>query len=354
MASLFKRKNSKYWWVKWYENGVAQSKSTKCIRKFDAEIVLKTKYIPREVNTFNKSNIMSVKRPLKECLVEYRDSVLIHSHDGIKQKSIGTINRQQTNVNNFLIYLEQKTFTDFEEITEEIIRDYIQAHLIKICQKKPNTVYKDVQIVQNFFKWAVKNHYCSENPTADIKNTKPPPSVPRYFSNEQVESIFANAKEPYLSIFKLLYLTGLRIQELLNVEWSDIDLNQKLIIIRVREGNKPRRETLVHLNISAMEILRQMESVKANNKYLFTNQLGNQYAQGKVSSYSVRLYEKLNISTEDPLHSWRHTCASHLVIKGVSLYIVKEILRHKSIKETEIYAHLSRESVQKAVESLTV
>lgn len=155
-------------------------------------------------------------------------------------------------------------------------------------------------------------------------------------------------------MFKLLYLTGLRIQELLNTEWHDILLDQKLLIIRVREGNKPKRETFVHLNASAIEILRQMEQKKGENKFLFTNSLGNQYSQSKVSSYAVRLYKKLSIPTEDPLHSWRHTCASHLVMKGVSLYIVKEILRHKSIKETEIYSHLSRESVQNAIENLTL
>lgn len=360
MASLFKRINPKngklfkYWWVKYSINGKEFRESTRCEKKFDAEQILKAKYIPQEINSFNKINLFIVKKELKKCLVEYRDQVLIHSDDGIKRKSSGTINRQQTNINNFISYVDLQKITKFDNITEDVIRDYIQNHLIKFKKKKENTVYKDVQILKTFFQWAKKKYYCSEDPTENIRNPKPPPTVPRFFSHEEVKKIFNNAKEPYLSMFKLLYLTGLRIQELLNVEWTDVISERKLIIIRVKDGNKPKRETFVHLNESALSVIKEMEKTKGVNKYLFTNQIGNQHKQGKVSSYAVRLYTKLGISPEDPNHSWRHTCASHLVIAGVSLYIVKEILRHKSIKETEIYAHLSRESVQKALELLVL
>ncbi len=328
--------------------------STKCAKKFDAERVLKSKYIPQEVNAYNRTNVLQVKRGLLECLEEFRDEVLIHSSDGIRKKSAGTINRQQTNIRNFIDYAQQKNLTELSEVTEDIIRDYIQNHLIKANEKKPNTVYKDVQILKNFFQWARKKFFCNEDPTVNMRNPKPAPSTPRYFTHEQVKEILTKAKEPYKAMFKLQYLTGMRIQELLNVEWSDINADRKLIIVRVREGNKAKRETLVHLNATALEVIKGLEKEKGENKFLFTNQLGNQYSQAKISSYAIRHYKKLNIPTEDPLHSWRHTCASHLVIAEVSLYKVKEVLRHKTIKETEIYAHLSRESVQDAVEKLTL
>lgn len=155
MASLYRRAKSKYWWVKYKLNGIENYASTKCVKKFDAERVLNTKYVPLEVNAYNKKCIFPVHKSLKEALVEFRDTVLIHSHDGIRQKSSGTIDRQQTNLNNFLKYVEKKDYTEFGEISEEGFRDYIQNHLIKEKKKKANSIYKDVQIAVNFFQWAV-------------------------------------------------------------------------------------------------------------------------------------------------------------------------------------------------------
>lgn len=353
MAMLYRRENSKFWWVKYYINSIPHYASTKCIKKFDAEIVMKAKYYPLETNSYNKMSVLPIKKPLFECLSEYRE-FLKQSHDPTKRKAASTINRQQRNLDNFKEYLKEKNYTEFSEISEDTIRDYVQAYLIIAKKKMPNTVYKDVQIVQNFFKWAMNKAYINIDPTTIIKNKKPKPSNPDYFSHEQVSDILDNAIEPYRSMFKLLYLTGMRIQELLNTEWQDIDLNQKKINVRLRDGNKAKRDTTVYLNVSAIEIIKKMEQEKGENKYLFTNQLGNQYAQGKINSYAVRLYKKLNIPTGSPLHRWRHSTASHLAISGVSLYIIKDILRHRSIKETEIYAHLSQECVQNAIERLSL
>jgi site-specific recombinase XerD len=354
MAKLYCRKNSKYLWVRYNLNGIPQFESTKCTKWHDADFVLKSKYIPLEVNSYNKMPIIPVKKTLKEALHEYRNNVLVVSHDSIKQKSVGTINRQQRNADNFLFYLEKNNLTEFFEITVESIKDYIQNHLIKECKKKPNTVYKDVQICQNFFRWAKKKFYCREDPTENIRNTKPQSNEPIYLTNEQVKKIFDNAKEPYLSMFRLLYHTGLRIQELLNIEWQDVSIEQRKIIIRVKEGSKTKRETSVSLNSKALEVIKVLAEQKGCNTYLFTNECGNQFAQSKISAYAVRLYKRLNIPTKSPLHIWRHTCASHLVIAGVSLYVVKEILRQKSIRETEIYATLSRPPIENALEKLVL
>ena len=352
MAKLYKRKNSKYYWVRYSLNGIPKFQSTKCTNKYDADLALKTKFIPLEVNAHNRLNILPVKKGLIEALKEFRDHVLVLAYDPTKTKAASTIKRQQRNVDNFLFYLEKYDLTEFHEITEDTIKNYIQNHLIKECKKKPNTVYKDVQICQNFFKWAQKKYYCAEDPTENIKNKKPTTNLPIFLHYEQVIKVFDNAKEPYQSMFRLLYHTGLRIQELLNIEWQDILLEQKKIIIRVREGSKTKRETSIHLNTKAFEVIDNLAEQKGTNTHLFTNKWGNQYAQSKISAYAIRLYKKNGIPTKSPLHIWRHTCASHLAIAGVSLYTIKEILRHKSIKETEIYASLTENAIQKALENL--
>ena len=73
MAILYRRENSKFWWVKYYINSIPHYESTKCIKKFDAEIVMKAKYYPLETNSYNKMSVLPIKKPLFECLSEYRE-----------------------------------------------------------------------------------------------------------------------------------------------------------------------------------------------------------------------------------------------------------------------------------------
>jgi integrase len=204
--------------------------------------------------------------------------------------------------------------------------------------------------MSNFFDWSIKQGYCTFNPAREIKSPRRDKMVPRFFSEDELSLLFEATKEPYRTIFKFLYLTGLRIGELGNLEWGDYKPEQRQIIIRVMEGNKTKREGVIPLNKSAIEIIEGRRGAN-DSKYIFTGSDGVKLKNSRIYSKFMTAAKIAGITNASP-HTFRHTCASHLVIKGVSLYVVRDILRHASIKETEAYAHLSNEATATAIEHL--
>jgi integrase len=207
-------------------------------------------------------------------------------------------------------------------------------------------------VMNMFFVWAFEKGFCIKNPV-EVKNPKLIPKLPRYFSEEELQQIFEGASVTYKPLYKFLYLTGLRFGEASNLEWSDYDKARKHLIIRAMEGNKTKRDSVVQLNTSALAILEERNAAaRAGGRYIFTAPEGGKIRHTKVYGNLKKILDKNDIR-DASLHTFRHTCASALAIRGVSLYTIKEILRHASFKETERYAHLSKEAVASAVEILT-
>jgi site-specific recombinase XerD len=181
-----------------------------------------------------------------------------------------------------------------------------------------------------------------------------------------LNDIFETAQSPYKNIFRFLYFTGLRIGELCNVEYShlieiqNIDTGKPMprLIIPVMDGNKAKRETSIPLSDEALAIIREQKrtALKINTgdakKFIFVNMEGIKLDNANIYRNLKVVLRKCNITGGHP-HTFRHTFASHLVMKGVPLYVVKELLRHASIEETMIYSHLSEDVVRDATNKLS-
>lgn len=226
-------------------------------------------------------------------------------------------------------------------------------------QRSASTITKHRQILINFFDWSIARTYSVESPMGLIRNPKREMKAPRFFSMEELDVIFAESKSPYTDIFKFLYLTGLRIGELGNAEITHFIESTKSLRIPILEGNKTKRECMQPLNKDAILIIKRQEKYREQfetpdaRKYIFVNSEGTKLDDANIYRNLSTVLSRCKIQDASP-HTFRHTCASHLVIKGVSLYIVRDVLRHASIRETEIYAHLSREAIRGAIALLTV
>jgi site-specific recombinase XerD len=120
-----------------------------------------------------------------------------------------------------------------------------------------------------------------------------------------------------------------------------------------KPGNKTKREESIPLNNDAHLILKQRYEANENNCHIFLNGKGNSIDNDNIYRVLIPILTRLNIKDASP-HTFRHSFASHLAIKGVSLYKIKDLLRHASIRETEIYAHLSKKSTEYAVQQLNL
>ncbi len=88
-----------------------------------------------------------------------------------------------------------------------------------------------------------------------------------------------------------------------------------------------------------------------SHRFIFTNKIGAKLDDANIYRNLKIILDNEKIINASP-HTFRHSCASHLVIKGVSIYVVKDILRHASVEETEIYAHLTQDATRAAIELL--
>jgi integrase/recombinase XerD len=149
----------------------------------------------------------------------------------------------------------------------------------------------------------------------------------------------------------------MRLGELLSMKWDWIDLNKNIITVRCSASftTKSKKERIIPINPSLRAVLinrlpkvmniskgdfvfRKCENVKLNENYV-----------SKAFKYSVR---EANVNESIHFHSLRHSFASNLVQKGVSLYVVKELLGHEDLQTTQIYSHLQKENLFQAVNLL--
>jgi integrase len=160
------------------------------------------------------------------------------------------------------------------------------------------------------------------------------------------------ARRPHLVVFVRLALnTGCRRRELLNLEWSRVDWNHGLLLLEAKHTKSRRRRT-VPLNADALKTLDRMrrwqESMGLETPWVFG------WEKGRIGSLKTgwRLALRRAGIENFRIHDLRHTFASWLVMQGVSIYIVKELLGHASVRQTEIYAHLTPDQGMKAVQQL--
>lgn len=193
------------------------------------------------------------------------------------------------------------------------------------------------------------------NPVARLSLECGEPRV-RWITRDEASRLISAAEgavRPHLACFIRLALnTGCRRNELLMLEWSRVDESRRAVLLEARH-TKGRKRRTVPLNdeaITALSRLRQwQEDVGLSSDYVFGWERGRHITSFKTAWKSVLARAEI---TDFRIHDMRHTFASWLVMQGVSLYVVKELLGHASITQTEIYAHLAPDQGHEAVQRL--
>lgn len=236
------------------------------------------------------------------------------------------------------------------ELTTKDINRYIE-HRIKSA-----SIYqarKDLINICAAFNWGIVQGYIDENPCKKIKKIKVPQKLPLYYSKDEFAKLMDKiAEEDIKDIVICAVNTGLRQMELINLRWDQIDFVERIIILNNQHHiTKGKTVRTIPLNNNVYDILnRRMKKSKMKN--VFTYQ-GNIMTQDFLSHKLASYVEKAKINPKLNFHSLRHTFASWLVQKGVSIFEISKLLGHSEIKTTQIYAHLRNENLMNAVELLT-
>ena len=242
----------------------------------------------------------------------------------------------------YLMYVYFKK--DLIYLNEDDVRDYIK-HVSH--NEKDSSVKRKISCLKTFYKIMIKEKLISEDPMKKIIAPKVGKSLPKFvYYNELLEIIDeANKGKDGIRnrlIIELLYATGVRVSELVNIKVNDIDFDNRKIVV-LGKGNKER---VVYFGDYAYDILKKYIKGYEIKDYLFINNKGKVMSDRSVRYIIDNIMNKLSINTHVTPHVLRHSFATDMLNNGCDIRIVQELLGHTSLKATEIYTHVTNERVK--------
>ena len=291
------------------------------------------------------ANNKKEKKEDTKTLDDFREEYLSYMENQYAEKYV---NSQELTLRHALKYFG--TLCLLNQITKREAEKFI-ASLMKNAPKGYAVYLRNLKAA---FNKAVEWDLINENPFKHIKFKKQQKVRPKYISSEDLQNILSNTKNSTLAdLFIFAYNTGTRLSEAVHIKWENIDLKHKKITIGDTGFiTKTRESRDIPINSTLFELLSELHKTKTDSAYVFPKENGFQYNADYVSRKFKVSCRLSNIDEEIHFHSLRHSFASNMANKGVSIYIIKELLGHSSVKTTEIYAHIDFDSKAKAVEVL--
>lgn len=230
-------------------------------------------------------------------------------------------------VNSFLKDFSEEA--DPKRINEDQIKDYL---LNRNCKA---TMAQFHGALKHFYKRVVKQ----PRKFKYIDYPKQDQSLPNVISQDQAKLLIdATNNIKHKAMLYVLYTSGIRLSELLNLKVKDIKSTQKLIFVEKGKGNKDRYTLLSN---KTLEVLRDYYKQYKPTVYLFEGQKGGKYADTSVRKVVDRAAKNAGVTEKVKPHTLRHSFATHLLEQGTDIRIIQRLLGHKSSKTTEIYTHVS-------------
>lgn len=175
----------------------------------------------------------------------------------------------------------------------------------------------------------------------DIKYSKIPKKLPEVLSKEEVKNLIDSTKNiKHLLVISLLYSSGIRVSELINLKVKDLNLENKYGFVRKGKGNKDRIFVLSKNLIIPIKKLIQKDSLEEED-YLFKSNRNKKYSPRTIQKIVDNSAKSCNLNKKIHPHTLRHSFATHLIENGYALENVQSLLGHKSPETTLIYTHIS-------------
>jgi len=254
----------------------------------------------------------------------------------------------------FFNFLNQEVY---DSRLTEISYQHVRSFIASLIDKKKSTVSvnRKISCLKSFFKYALKNNLISNNPMQKIQGPKTPKRLPVFIDENQIEKIFNQLK--FDSGFEgirnkllidVLYQTGLRRAELINLKETDLDL----ISLQLKVLGKRNKERIIpfsiHLKRSIQEYLNAKQQNNLINSFLFVNLKNIQLSPQALTKIVSEILSEVTTNKKKSPHVLRHTFATHLLNRGADINAVKELLGHANLSATQIYTHNTIEKLKKS------
>lgn len=266
-----------------------------------------------------------------------------------KNYSSDTINSYEEDILEYLDFLD-----DYGLSILHVKYDDIRGFLKMLGNKKnkASTLARKISSLRGFYKFLINNNYTSSNPFSLVKTPKKEKKLPRFFYYNEIEQLFeaidlsSSLGQRDRAILEILYATGVRVSELVNIKIGDITG------MEIKVLGKGSKERIVQFGDYAKEALElylengyRALNVK-NSDYLFLNSNGGKLTTRGIRYILDKVIVKTSINKKISPHMLRHSFATHLLNEGCDILSVQELLGHESLSTTAIYTHVTTDRLK--------
>ena len=259
-------------------------------------------------------------------------------------------NLSRNSVNNYLVDLDQ--FFNTENIKVGDLNANIKTYIINLRKKnlKISSINRKISTLKNFLKFLQTEKIIEKIDFQEFESLSNLKKIPKSISKLQMEQIFMNLynskqtnKELYILVLKLIYLSGLRISEALNLKWSDINHQDNSIYI-YGKGSKERK---VFITTDFLDLLKNLGK---KNQFVFA--LNNKKISARsVNKFLENCYNDSIIKDKLSSHVFRHSFATTMLENNADIRHIQKLLGHSSISTTEIYTKVAKSMKKRVLDS---
>ena len=278
-----------------------------------------------------------------------------------KNFSEHTLKAYCSDIVSYILWLEN---IDLLQVDFNKLREYL--HFIQRFDYKKTTIARKTASIRTFYKFLFRERYIDTNPALSLSAPKRPKSLPKFLTPEEVEKILNNVKIDTPAgfrnrvILELLWATGMRVSELSNLNFGDLNIEENEIKV-FGKGAKERivlisdraKDYLIQYINSARKLLAPGYDISEinDNTPLFINNTGYRLQNKTIRKVINETVEKIELPKKVTPHVFRHSFATKLIENGADLRVVQELLGHAGISNTQIYTHVSMKHMKDVYES---
>lgn len=270
-----------------------------------------------------------------------------------KGLSENTISSYKSDLNQFISFIKDNS-CDYLNIRECVINDFIKSLRKKNLSNK--SIARKLSSIKQFYLFLLKSKIIQSNPFNFVLQPKSESSIPKPLSEKQIELLLGAPNETETlgyrdkTMFELMYATGIRVSEIINLKLMEVNLNQGVIKVT----GKGQKQRLIPIGEYASDYLdeylskyRKLILKKKQSQYLFLSNRGTNMTR-QTFWHCVKKYAKqCGIFPLPSPHMLRHSFATHLLNHGADLRVVQMLLGHSSVSTTQIYTLVAKEKLKR-------
>lgn len=247
---------------------------------------------------------------------------------------------------------------DLMHVTSNDVRVYL-SYLYE-QGNSPKTIARRVSSLRSGYNFWERNEFISGNPFSSVQLKKSGRHLPRYFYAKEMTSLYETLQadgsplgQRNLVIVEMLYGTGARVSEMANMKIKDIDQRARIVTI-IGKGNKTRIVPFGQYAADALEVylndgrMTLMQATNQVHDVLLVNKRGEPITPAGIEYVLKSVAKKSGLTQDVSAHMFRHTFATDMLNNGADLRTVQQLLGHSSLSTTQIYTHVTTDSLQKS------